>query len=61
MDGARVATQAPAVIMIRGSIFQPCALMSSSSDLHLSHFQSMVLGENRSLQYVNLINWMIMS
>ena len=50
MDGVRVATKALAVIMIRGSIFQPCALMSSSSDLYLSHFQSMVLGENRSLQ-----------
>ena len=50
MDGVCVAARAPDVIMIRGSIFQPRALMSSSSDLYLSHFQSMVSDENRSLQ-----------
>ena len=33
IDGACVAAQASVVIMIRGSIFQPRALMSSSSDL----------------------------
>ena len=50
MDGACIAVQAPDVIMIRGSIFQPRALMSSSGDLYLSLFRSMVSGENRSLQ-----------
>ena len=50
MDGACVVAQAPGVIMIRGSIFQPRALMSSFSDLYLSRFRSMVSGENRSLQ-----------
>ena len=50
MDGACVATQAPDVIMIRGSIFRPLALMSSSSDLYLSRFRSIVSGESRSLQ-----------
>ena len=56
MDGACVAARPPAVIMIRGSIFQPRALMSSYSDLYLSCFRSVVSGENRSLQQVNSID-----
>ena len=50
MDGMCVAARAPAVIMISGSILQPRALISSSSDLYLSRFRSMVSGENLSLQ-----------
>ena len=50
MDGACVAAQAPAIIMIRGSIFERRALISSSGDLYLSYFWSMVSGEDRSLQ-----------
>ena len=50
MDGMCVAARAPAMIMISGSIFQPRALISSSSDLYLSRFRSMVSGENLSLQ-----------
>ena len=50
MDGVCVAARAPAVIMISGSIFHPRALISSSSDLYLSRFRSMVSGENLSLQ-----------
>ena len=50
MDGMCVATRAPAVTMISGSIFHPRALISSSSDLYLSRFRSMVSGENLSLQ-----------
>ena len=50
MDGRCVVARAPDVIMIRGSIFQPRALMSSSSDLYLSRFRSMVWDENQSLQ-----------
>ena len=50
MDGACVAARASDVIMIRGLIFQPRTLMSSSSYLYLSCFWSMVSGENRSLQ-----------
>ena len=45
-----VAARAPAVTMIRGSIFQPRVLISSSSDLYLLRFWSMVSGENLSLQ-----------
>ena len=50
MDGVCVAAQAPTVIMTRDLILQPRALLSSSSDLYLSCFLSMVSGENRSLQ-----------
>ena len=50
MDGMCVAARAPAVTMISGLIFHPRALISSSSDLYLSHFRSMVAGENLSLQ-----------
>ena len=48
MDGTCVAVRAPDVIMIRGSIFQPRALISSSSALYLSRILLMVSSENRS-------------
>ena len=50
MNEMCIAAQALAVMMISGSIFQPRALISSSSDLYLSRFRSMVSGENLSLQ-----------
>ena len=50
MDGLCVAARAPAVTMISGSIFYSRALISSSSDLYLSRFRSMVSSENLSLQ-----------
>ena len=49
MDGMCVAARALAVTMISGSISHPRALISSSSDLYLSRFRSMVSGENLSL------------
>ena len=50
MDGMCVAARAPAVTMISGSNFHLLVLISSSSDLYLSRFRSMVSGENLSLQ-----------
>ena len=47
MDGMCVDARAPAVTMIS---VNPHALISSSSDLYLSRFRSMVSGENLSLQ-----------
>ena len=50
MDGMCIAARAPAVTMISGSLFHPRALISSSSDLYLSRFWSMISGENLPLQ-----------
>ena len=45
MDGMCVAAPAPAVITIRGSIFQPRAAMLSMSGLYLLALASSVSGE----------------
>ena len=50
MDGECIAARAPTIMMSRGSIFHPCALISSSSGLYLPCFWSMVSDENLSLQ-----------
>jgi hypothetical protein len=43
---------APAVIIIRGSIFHPLTAILSINGLYLLFFASSVSGENLSLQYV---------
>jgi len=60
IDGMCVAARAPAVITIRGSIFQPLAAILSISGLYLLALASSVSSENLSLQYVNSINCMVL-
>jgi hypothetical protein len=59
MDGMCVVALAPAVIIIRGSIFHPLAAILSINGLYLLFFASSVSGENLSLQYVNSMNCMV--
>ena len=59
MDGMCVVALAPAVITIRGSIFQPLSAILSINGLYLLYFVSSVSGENLSLQYVNSMNCMV--
>ena len=56
IDGMWAVAQAPAVITISGSIFQPLEAMLSISGLYLLVFNSVASLENLSLQYVNSIN-----
>ena len=51
-----VDAQAPAVITMRGPIFQLCASNSSTSGWYVFVLAAIVSGENLSLQYVNLMN-----
>jgi hypothetical protein len=50
---------APAVIIIRGSIFHPLAAILSINGLYLLFFASSVSRENLSLQYANSMNCMV--
>jgi hypothetical protein len=59
IDGVCVASRAPAVITMSGSIFQPLGVMFSIRGLYLLILASSVSGENLSLQYVNSMNCMI--
>jgi hypothetical protein len=59
IDGMCVVALAPAVIIIRGSTFQPLATILSINGLYLLFFASIVYGENLSLQYVNSMNCMV--
>ena len=52
IDGINVVARAPAVRTIRGSTFQPNAMVSSMRGWYLSILFLNVSGENRSLQYV---------
>ena len=58
IDGMCVVAQAPVVITMSGSIFQPKAVMFSNIGLYLLALTSSVSGRNLSLQYVNSMNCM---
>ena len=59
IDRMYAVARAPAVITIKGSIFQPLAVILLISGLYLLALASRVSGENLSLQYVNSINCMV--
>jgi hypothetical protein len=59
IDGMCVLALAPAMIMIRGSTFQPLAAILSVHGLYLLFFASIVYGENLLLHYVNSMNCMV--
>ena len=51
----------PAVITMRGLIFQPCALIAFTNGLYLSSFACMAWSRNLSCTKVNSIIWMVRS
>ena len=60
IDGMYVdALSSPAVMTINGSTFHPLLVILSISGWYFSVLMSIVSGENLSLQYVNLMNWMV--
>ena len=59
VDGMCMDALAPAVMTINGSTFHPLLVIFSISGWYFSVLMSIVFGENLSLQYVNLINWMV--
>lgn len=60
MEGMCVVALAPAVITMIGSTFQPSDCIFCINGRYLFVFCAIVSGENRSLQYVNSINCMVM-
>ena len=62
MEGACVVpARASAVMTIRGSTFQPWAMMALISGWYLVILFWIVFGENLSFVYVNSINWIVIS
>jgi len=59
IDGICNVALVPAIITMRGSIFQLLVAIFSINDLHLLIFALRVSGENLSLQYVNSMNCMV--
>ena len=60
IDGMYVdALGSPAVMTINGSTFHPLLVILSIIGSYFSVLMSIVFGENLSLQYVNLMNWMV--
>ena len=51
--------RAPAMMTIRGAMFHPWDWMRLRKGWYLLVLSSMVVGENLSLQKINLMNWMI--
>lgn len=56
--GMCVDARAPAVITMRGFTVHPWVIRSVMRGWYFSSFLVIVSGENRSLQYVNSMNWM---
>ena len=61
MEGIYVVAREPAVITMSGSTFQPKLAILSKSGWYFPIFLFIVSVEKRSLQYVNSINWMVIS
>ena len=61
MEGIYVVARAPVVITIIGSTFQPRLVILYRSGWYFSVFLVIVSVEKRLLQYVKLINWMVIS
>ena len=59
IDGMCVDALASAVMTINGSTFHPLLVILSISGWYFSVLMFIVSCENLSLQYVNLMNWMV--